>query len=306
MNPKRKLGGNRLLISCWIVVLFLAAVGCGDRDTKNDSFSKETKEATKESLVREIWSDYSHIRIRDSGNLRYLCFVRDSGLEVVETAIDIRNPYKLQIPNLQYMFISFLLDSRQKKCLIVGLGGGAMVHFLNYFFPKMEVDVVEIDPVVVKLAEEYFGTKAGPKMRIFTGDAFNYLRQTKEKYDVIYMDAFLKPSKKTDATGFPLRLKTIGFYRNLQEKLKEKGLGVFNLNPHPNIAEDIAAIRQAFPQVYIFIVPSNNSQVAIGSMSSNRLSRSYFERVGRAMDQKCDYGFSFELITKNFWEEEEK
>lgn len=306
MYRERKSGENSSFIAISILMVLLAAVRCSEYDTKNNRFPKEQREPPKEKLVREIRSDFSHIRIKDFGSMRTLCFVRDSGLEVVETAIDLRTPYKLQIPNLQYMFISFLLNSRQESCLIVGLGGGAMIHFLNHFFPDMEVDAVEIDPVVVKLADEYFGTRPGSKTRIFTEDAFDYLRKTKGKYDVIYMDAFLKPGEETDSTGFPLRLKTIAVYRNLQEKLKEKGQVVFNLNPHPNIADDIDAIRQAFPQVYVFIVPGNNSLVAIGSTSRNRLCRPYFERAGRAMDQKCDYGFSFESLAKNLWEEEKK
>ncbi|MHC5039145.1 MAG: spermidine synthase, partial [Planctomycetota bacterium] len=141
----------------------------------------------KEKLVHEVKSDYSHIRIRDKGNYRALLFVRDTGEEVTETAIDRKTPHKLVIPYTQYMFLSYLFRPEHEKVLIVGLGGGGMVHFLNHYFPDLKVDAVEIDPVVVKLADEYFGTRPGPKTRIFTEDAFKYLARAEDKYDVIYM-----------------------------------------------------------------------------------------------------------------------
>ena len=36
-------------------------------------------------------------------------------------------------------------------------------------------------------------------MSIFTADAFQYLDTTEARYDVIYMDAYLKPGADTDA-----------------------------------------------------------------------------------------------------------
>ena len=54
--------------------------------------------------------------------------------------------------------------------------------------------------------------------KIITEDAFKYFKDNKTRYDVIYMDAFLKPSEGTDATGQPLRLKTTEFYKGLPRR----------------------------------------------------------------------------------------
>jgi hypothetical protein len=71
---------------------------------------------------------------------------------------------------------------------------------------------------------------------------------------------------------------------------------VFDLNPHPDIAGHMNAIRQAFPQVFVFIVPDNNSQAAMGLMSRTCLSRSRFERAGKAIDHKCNFRFRFNSL----------
>eukprot|EP00656_Telonema_subtile_P046015 TRINITY_DN52314_c0_g1_i1.p1 TRINITY_DN52314_c0_g1~~TRINITY_DN52314_c0_g1_i1.p1 ORF type:complete len:164 (+),score=62.85 TRINITY_DN52314_c0_g1_i1:148-639(+) len=43
------------------------------------------------------------------------------------------------------------------KALVIGLGGGVLPRFLVKSFPEASVEVVELDPVVVKVAEKHFG-----------------------------------------------------------------------------------------------------------------------------------------------------
>ncbi len=62
------------------------------------------------------------------------------------------------------------------------------------------------------------------------------------------MDAFLKPSEGTDATGQPLRLKTAEFYKGLRQHLTPEGIVVINLNVHQGTDDDLATVRGAYPQ----------------------------------------------------------
>lgn len=54
------------------------------------------------------------------------------------------------------------------------------------------VDVVEIDPAVTRLAEEYFayGRRPRPDIRVINEDARLFLRETRERYDLVYLDVF--------------------------------------------------------------------------------------------------------------------
>ncbi len=47
-----------------------------------------------------------------------------------------------------------------KRVLIVGLGGGTIPMALREILPQAQVDVVEIDPAVTKVARDYFGFRA--------------------------------------------------------------------------------------------------------------------------------------------------
>jgi spermidine synthase len=244
-------------------------------------------------IERSVKSEYSTILIRKLGNTRTLSFVRDSGEEVVESMVDLQRPYDLLVPYTRCMFLSYLFLQKQERVLIVGLGGGSMIHFLKHYDPSVKVDVVEIDPAIVEIADKYFRVRSGGNVNIITKDAFEYLRTTDSQYDVVYMDAFLKPAADTDPTGVPLRLKTIEFYKGIQKKLKPDGLVVFNINPHPMIRDDVSTVRDAFPQSYAFDIANSEGLVVVGSLAPARVEGSTLATRAKDADRRFRTSFSF-------------
>jgi spermidine synthase len=243
-----------------------------------------------------VKSDYSRIRVRRDNSTRTLSFVRDSGEEVVESMVNLRRPHDLLVSYTRYMFLSYVFRPRPERVLIVGLGGGSMVHFLKHHDPNVKVDVVEIDGQIVKIADKYFGVRTEGNVNVVTGDGAEYLKKTKNAYDVIYMDAFLKPSDETDSTGVPLRLKTVRFYKEIQKKLAPDGLVVYNLNPHSSIRDDVNNIREAFPQTYVFELPNLSGLVVVGSMTERRLSPNAIVTEGSALDRRFRASYSFRAM----------
>lgn len=243
-------------------------------------------------VEHEEKSQFSHIRVRRDGNLRYLCFVRDSGEEAVQTVLNIRKPHEMVSPYTRAMFSSYLFRPKQEQVLIVGLGGGAMVHFLRHYDPRLRIDVVEIDPAVVKIADKFFGVRSGGTVEIITADAFDYLPKTQKQYDVIYMDAFLKPTEQTDSTGVPLRIKGVQFYKDVQKKLVPEGLVVWNINVHPGLKEDWQTISESFPQAYLLRTETANV-VAIGSLSVQRPTAAVLKSRAQQLDRRFKTNISF-------------
>jgi spermidine synthase len=239
-------------------------------------------------------SDYSHIRVRRRGDVRTLIFVRDTGEEVLESRINLERPYVLQFEYLKHLFTSYLFRNPQQDVLIVGLGGGGMIHFLRRADPGVRIDAVEIDPVVVELAGKYFGVKSGEHVNIVTADGLKFIAETPTQYDVIYLDAFLKPSAVTDATGVPLSLRTQQFYKQLQTKLKPGGVAAFNINPHAGVRADIQAIAAAFPQAYEFQLPRYSGTVVVASTDALRVDRTTL--VDRAAAFEAAVGPRFEPL----------
>ena len=84
-------------------------------------------------------------------------------------------------------------DDVPVKTLAIGVGGGSMPMFLLHFFPSMEIDAVEIDPVVLEAATSSMGfPEHGDRLDIYVQDAAAFVQEqeSKKQYDFVYIDAF--------------------------------------------------------------------------------------------------------------------
>lgn len=59
---------------------------------------------------------------------------------------------------------------RPVSVLMVGLGGGGLAQFLRDFVPGASVEVVELDPVVLEVAKDFFGFRADGRLTVSIGD----------------------------------------------------------------------------------------------------------------------------------------
>jgi hypothetical protein len=109
-----------------------------------------------------------------------------------------------------------------KRALILGHGGGSIAKWLAFVWPQLEVDVVEFDPVVVRMAEQYFGYRPPANHHVFVKDARVFLRDTAATYDVIWVDAFARHL-------VPFHLTTVEFFSELRQKLNPQGVVAVNL-----------------------------------------------------------------------------
>jgi len=163
----------------------------------------------------------------------------------------LKDPTALRLIYSRYTSIGFTFRADAKKMLLIGLGGGSIPKKLNKEFPNMEIDAVEIDPEVIKLAKDHFNIKEGKQLRLHAQDGRLFLTRTQTQYDVIMLDAYF-----TDA--MPFHLATKQFFELAQKKLTPNGIVVANLisavtGPSGKIARAFArTLRQVYPQTYIF------------------------------------------------------
>lgn len=282
----------RQWIETWFVAVAASLVlagGAGELQAQGSGASSFGR------VEADIRSTYSKIRVRKLDSTRTLLFIRDSGEEVVESMVDLDRPQDLLIEYTQFMFLSYVHRPDPKKVLIVGLGGGSMVHFLRKHDPTVLVDVVEIDKSIIDVADKFFDVRSEGNVKVVQADGFKYLADTKERYDVIFMDAFLKPSRDTDPNGVPLALKTARFYKQMQDKLTTGGLVVYNLNPHSGSRNDIAGIASAFRHTYVYQLPRGGF-VVVASMASERDLPSTILRQAKLADKRFGASFSLERL----------
>ena len=105
---------------------------------------------------------------------------------LVQGGIDQRSG--LSIYEYAYLLESLPLEVKPdaRSALIVGLGAGVIADRLQQ--RNIAVDVVDIDPVVVQMAEKHFNLRM--KRPVVIEDARYFLAQEGPRYDIIIMDAF--------------------------------------------------------------------------------------------------------------------
>jgi len=60
----------------------------------------------------------------------------------------------------------------------------------THYYPEVVVDVVEIDPMVVDVAKQFFQVEANDRLRIHVIDGRRFLQRSSEKWDLILLDAY--------------------------------------------------------------------------------------------------------------------
>jgi len=249
--------------------------------------------ACRGAPVHEVRSEYSHIKVVDYGSQRALLFVDEAGkADVIQTLIDLKQPERLQHLYARAMMAGLLYPAETKSILLIGLGGGALAHFLNAYFPEVSLDVVELDPAVVKVARDYFGTAENARTRIFVGDGRDFLQRAAGRYDLILLDAHLHPGAETDRTGHPLSLQTQAFYRSLHERLQPGGAALFNLIARGEERAYIASICRAFAATELLWTPARGNVIVV-AMPGPMPDDATLHARARALDGRGDYGFSF-------------
>jgi len=189
---------------------------------------------------------YHRIRIEEDDEARYMYFDR-----TLQSAMNLKDPTALRLIYSRYTSLGLAFRPDAKKMLIVGLGGGSIPKKIQKEFPNIEIDAVEIDPEVIKMAKEFFNVKETNNLHIHAQDGRLFLTRTPNQYDIILLDAYF-----TDA--MPFHLTTKEFFELAQKKLTPNGIIVANLisavtGPSGRIARAfVRTQRQIFPQAYVF------------------------------------------------------
>lgn len=113
-------------------------------------------------------------------------------------------------------FVRYLRPEAQDM-LHIGLGTGALASALEP--TSIRIDVVEIDPAVVRFAGQYFGFKTRGK--VYEEDARTFLSRTSNRYDLIVHDVF------TGGTT-PEHLLSVEVFQRIRDRLRPGGVLVVN------------------------------------------------------------------------------
>jgi spermidine synthase len=132
-----------------------------------------------------------------------------------------------------------------RNILVVGGGDGGVVRELTRYPSVESIDLVEIDPMVVKISREYLPFTAcrlsDPRVTIHHEDGVKFVRRQENAFDLVIVDS-------TDPFGPGEGLFTREFYGSCYKTLRDDGIMV-NQHESPFYPDDAAAMQRAHKRI---------------------------------------------------------
>ena len=201
---------------------------------------------------------FGDIFVTERGTRRAMRFFSEDSVD--QTLVDLARPERPVPAYLRAAALGLVLPAQRRSGLLIGLGGGGFLRFLRRHWPRMSVDVVEIDPTVVALARRHFRFREGRHVRLLETDAVLHLSTSRKRYDFILLDAY-------DGPTLSPRLGTDDFFALTAASLSEGGIAAANISLRHRREENrmLRAFGNAFaPGSFEMRMPTDWNRVAIG------------------------------------------
>jgi spermidine synthase len=199
-------------------------------------------------VIYEADSVYHFIVVAEDDRARYLRFDRS-----FQSGMLLNDPFESPFLYAAYAHLGLIFNPQTKRVLFIGLGGGSIPKRFWRDYPEMSIEVAELDPMVVDVAKRFFQVREDSRLRISVEDGRLFLRRSREKFDIIVLDAYF-------ADSIPFHLTTREFYRLATERLVPGGVLVSNIigalrGPQSSLFRAIYRTQAAvFPGLYPFPV----------------------------------------------------
>ncbi len=148
------------------------------------------------------------------------------------------------------------------KTLTIGGGGYTFPRYMEAFYPHAQVDVVEIDPEVTKIAYQHLGLTRTSRIRSFNEDGRWFVMNCREKYDVIFLDAY-------NDLSIPYHLTTKEFAQQLKDILNPGGIILTNIIDNFQkgafLPSYIRTLREVFGEKNVRVISTSPEFEKIGT-----------------------------------------
>ncbi len=150
----------------------------------------------------------------------------------------------------------FYAPSEIKRVLVLGVGGGAVMHMLRKHTQPDVIEGVELDNVHVQIARRFFDLK-GKGIRLHQADAVAWLDQYKgEKFDLIIDDLFMEKANEPVAVVEP----NIAWFKKMLKHLTGHGVIVRNFISRGELLASAPLINESIGRQFSSIFQFNGEK----------------------------------------------
>ena len=192
----------------------------------------------EESVV--VWEEdgrESAVALRDAGGFSFSINGKTDGHARLDAATQVMSP-----------LVGSFLHPAPRRALVIGLGTGSSAGWLAAVPEVERVDVVELEPAVVRVARDCapvnHGALDNPRLHLTLGDGREYLLTRPGPWDVIFSEPS-NPYRAGIASLF-----TREFYEAVDERLAPGGIFVQWLQAYEVSAEVVASVYASLGAVF--------------------------------------------------------
>ncbi|EYU32702.1 hypothetical protein MIMGU_mgv1a025971mg [Erythranthe guttata] len=122
---------------------------------------------------------------------------------------------------------------RLVKTVIIGLGAGLLPMSLRNYVPTLKIEVVELDPVVLNVAKEYFSFEEDDSLKVHITDAMKFVKERAEGINSSKIDVLIIDVDSSDSSSGLIspeaELVEEPFLLAAKDSLSDKGLFILKL-----------------------------------------------------------------------------
>lgn len=173
---------------------------------------------------------------------KLLSYVTDVKIETVyseiNSTLDVvlsKNRFQLNSANATYSYEDLYTsyggalakirpaEEQVKSVLVLGLGLGSIPFILQKKYTiSCEINCVEIDPVIIRLAKKYYPLpEQFHKIKIHAADAYDWILRNEDTFDLITVDLFIDRE-------VPKKLQRKDFIEALKNRVNKQGTILFS------------------------------------------------------------------------------
>ncbi|MEI2646484.1 MAG: fused MFS/spermidine synthase [Candidatus Competibacter sp.] len=236
--------------------------------------------STASNVIHTEKSLYRNILIYEEGDQRCMSFSqRDQSAR--QTCKSLDDPNQFVFTYTKMMMGALYLNPNPRNVLIIGLGGGVLPMALAKMYPDAAIDIVEIDPAVVKVAKQFFGFESGQHLHVIEEDGRVFAKRAGkagQHYDLIMLDAF-------DHQYIPEHLLTQEFLFEIKNLLTPDGVLAANTFSTSRLYDHESTTYQSvFGEFYNLRVQYKN-RIVLAKLDGV-LARDAIDRNAAALEEK--------------------
>ncbi len=246
-------------------------------------------------IVHQVRSPFQLVTVVDipHGFRRLIFDGRLDGSDPIQSEMNLSKPHDLVLAYTRAMMAALPLADHHQRILLIGLGGASMQKFLHDLLPETDMETVEIDPEVVRIARKFFGFEPDDTQMVHVDDGRAFIENSKKLYDIIFLDAY-------GSDSIPYSLATQEFLEVVRERVAEDGIVCSNLlSGNPRFWDMVKTYKVIFPELQLIKPPRTGNVILFAPLNWPGLTAEVWAREAATFEGEHPTGLNLPMLIRS-------